>query len=216
MLPEVMCYLAEEARQVWLLLSDQLMGCNLTTTSSFRYGIVLLYMGLISVVIGMHNQWLYYIRYAGAFFAIGGSFLLLAVAVKACMDYLTEQARLREEVVQASKVQPPDYVSVADSGLPSYEAAIRLSPRNLMESSSSSTTHLCLPGVAVGQDITQLDISTATPTLPPVYSTDNRTEQYLALRRVLEERRWTAPARGPCLPNTPPLPKSKIPEELYL
>ena len=89
------------------------------------------------------------------------------------MDYLTEQARLREEVVQASKVtlfdisislqyfnissllqfpfisqyifsedsspnvnnpkatltsqvQPPDYVSVADSGLPSYEAAIRL------------------------------------------------------------------------------------------
>ena len=30
----------------------------------------------------MHNQWLYYIRYAGAFFAIGGSFLLLAVAVK--------------------------------------------------------------------------------------------------------------------------------------
>merc|ERR1719277_1759937 len=107
------------------------------------------------------------------------------------MDYLTEQARLREEVVQASKVQPPDYVSVADSGLPSYEAAIRLSPRNLMESSSSSsTTHLCLPGVAVGQDITQLDISTVTPSLPPVYSTDNR---------------WTAPARGPCLPNTPPL-----------
>ena len=89
------------------------------------------------------------------------------------MDYLTEQARLREEVVQASKVtlfdisiylqyfnissllqfpfisqcifseysspnvnnpkatltsqvQPPDYVSVADSGLPSYEAAIRV------------------------------------------------------------------------------------------
>ena len=89
-----------------------------------RYGIVLLYMGLISVVIGesafpgalycnalyvagnaltllctflhlfpqndalqwsgMHNHWLYYIRYAGAFFAIGGSVLLLAVAVKAC------------------------------------------------------------------------------------------------------------------------------------
>ena len=92
----------------------------------------------------MHNHWLYYIRYAGAFFAIGGSVLLLAVAIKAgkknmcqtsnqnvvvrasfarkrkifacvqdlseyeclqaCMDYLSEQARLREEVVQASKV----------------------------------------------------------------------------------------------------------------
>ena len=34
------------------------------------------------LIVGMHNQWLYYIRYAGAFFAIGGSFLLLAVAVK--------------------------------------------------------------------------------------------------------------------------------------
>ena len=31
----------------------------------------------------MHNHWLYYIRYAGAFFAIGGSVLLLAVAIKA-------------------------------------------------------------------------------------------------------------------------------------
>merc|ERR1719266_983719 len=101
----MICYLAGVARQAWLLLAEHgLMGCNLTTTSSFRYGIVLLYMGLISVVIGMHNHWLYYIRYVGAFFAIGGSVLLLAVAVKACMDYLTEQARLREEVVQASKV----------------------------------------------------------------------------------------------------------------
>jgi len=111
------------------------------------------------------------------------------------MDYLTEQARLREEVVQASKVflllrsqsvtiynhnpqsgrpitirhnpqsqstiwssdhyliskarkvQPPDYLSIADSGLPSYEAAIRLplSPRILLE--SSNNTHICnLPG----------------------------------------------------------------------
>ena len=44
-------------------------------------------------------------------------------------------------------MQPPDYLSIADSGLPSYEAAIRLplSPRILLESSHSS--HLCsLPG----------------------------------------------------------------------
>ena len=44
-------------------------------------------------------------------------------------------------------MQPPDYLSIADSGLPSYEAAIRLplSPRILLESSSSS--HIChLPG----------------------------------------------------------------------
>ena len=38
---------------------------------------------------GMHNHWLYYIRYAGAFFAIGGSVLLLAFAVKAGFCFFT-------------------------------------------------------------------------------------------------------------------------------
>merc|ERR1712241_547077 len=99
----------------------------------------------------------------------GGGAAGMAVAGRAWAD----------EVVQASKVQPPDYLSIADSGLPSYEAAIRLplSPRILLESSS----HTCLPGAAPPPhtpDIA-LDIPTLPTNLPPVYSADSRTEHYL-------------------------------------
>ena len=84
------------------------------------------------------------------------------------------------------QVQPPDYLSIADSGLPSYEAAIRLplSPRILLEShtclpgETSSIVHLslCLPGAAPPPhtpDIA-LDIPTLPTNLPPVYSADSR------------------------------------------
>ena len=42
----------------------------------------------LQYITGMRNHWLYYIRYAGAFFAIGGSVLLLAVAIKASFSKL--------------------------------------------------------------------------------------------------------------------------------
>ena len=96
------------------------------------------------------------------------------------------------------QVQPPDYLSIADSGLPSYEAAIRLplSPRILLEASShtvclpgetSSIVHLslCLPGAAPPPhtpDIA-LDIPTLPTNLPPVYSADSR---FLYLTRAVE------------------------------
>ena len=50
------------------------------------------------------NKWLFYIRYVGAFFAISGVVVLLGVAVTACIDYMAEQARQREETIRASKV----------------------------------------------------------------------------------------------------------------
>ena len=93
------------------------------------------------------------------------------------------------------QVQPPDYLSIADSGLPSYEAAIRLplSPRILLEShtclpgETSSNVHLslCLPGAATPPhtpDIA-LDIPTLPTNLPPVYSADSR---FLYLTRAVE------------------------------
>ena len=67
---------------------------------------------------GMHNHWLYYIRYVGAFFAIGGSVLLLAVAVKAWQSPLIDHhiSEIQSEIDLEGLHGLPDRAGQAEGG----------------------------------------------------------------------------------------------------
>ena len=60
--------------------------------NSFRYGLVLLYLGTLLVVIGYHNGWIAFIRYIGFGLAGGGLACVGMASYKSCARLARAQA----------------------------------------------------------------------------------------------------------------------------
>ena len=63
-----------------------------TAYNSFRYGLVMLYLGTLLVVIGYHNSWISFVRYAGFVMAAAGMSSMIAASWKSCSSFAREQA----------------------------------------------------------------------------------------------------------------------------
>ncbi len=60
--------------------------------NSFRYGLVLLYLGTLLVVIGYHNSWMSFIRYAGFVMVFAGLGCVGVSGWQSCRMFARAQA----------------------------------------------------------------------------------------------------------------------------